>query len=331
MGRELLAEAVRAYGMENAFALGTRLRRRHRPDLVAAALTQAELRRRARSKFDPADADRMFFTVEGLVQATRASVSADRARRVAERVGAIAATTGAVADLCCGIGGDLIALIRAGLAVTGVDSDSLRVAVARANLDELGLAGSVVAADVRAFARTFFAAVTCDPARRTDRGRVFDPAAYEPPWPFVEELLRGTACVKVAPGIPHDLVPPGVEAEWVSDAGDAKEAALWSGALAGNGGIRRRATLLPAGTTVTDAEAPAEPDLAPPGRWLIEPDAAVIRAGSSPPSPRLSMAGQSIRASRTYRLTRSPLRRWAPRTRSSTCCSMTSSASCPRT
>ena len=34
--------------------------------------------------------------------------------------------------------------------------------------------------------------------------------------------------MKVAPGIPHELVPDGVEAEWVSDHGEVKEAALWS-------------------------------------------------------------------------------------------------------
>lgn len=271
-GRALLAEAVRAYGSENAFALGTRLRRDHRPELVAAALTQAELRIRARSKIEPADADRMFFTVAGLEQATRASVSAHRARRLAARA------SGAVADLCCGIGGDLIALARSGLAVTGVDADPLTVAMARANIEELGLAATVVEADVTTVDRAPFAAVTCDPARRTDRGRVFDPAGYQPPWRFVEELLRGTACVKVAPGIPHDLVPAGVEAEWVSDSGDVKEAALWSGSLAGRT-VRRRATMLPSGATVTDADASAVPVVAPPGRWLVEPDGAVIRAG----------------------------------------------------
>ena len=42
----------------------------------------------------------------------------------------------------------------------------------------------------------------------------------------------GTRCVKVAPGIPHSLVPDGVEAEWVSDDGEVKEAVLWSPALA---------------------------------------------------------------------------------------------------
>src|SRR5690606_12069350 len=74
-GRALLDEAVRAYGSESTLALGARLRRRHPPDLVAAALTQARLRARARDKLDPGDAERMFFTADGLEQATRAPVA----------------------------------------------------------------------------------------------------------------------------------------------------------------------------------------------------------------------------------------------------------------
>lgn len=270
-GRRLLAEAVSSYGREDDFALGTRLRKSHPAALVAAALTQARLRERACAKFDPADAARMFFTADGLEQATRASVGAHRATR-------FAGIKGQVADLCCGIGGDLIALARARLAVAGVDIDPLTAAVARANVQELGLDATVTEADVMTVDRTRFAAVMCDPSRRTARGRVFDPDAYRPPWWFVTELLGENACVKVAPGIGHDQVPTGVEAEWVSDRGDVKEAALWSGALA-NPGVRRRATLLPGQVTVTDANAPDDPVVAPPGRWLVEPDGAVIRAG----------------------------------------------------
>lgn len=286
-GRELLAEAVASYGTEDDFTLGTRLRRSHPPALVAAALTQARLRQRARAKFDADDAARMFFTADGLEQATRASVSAHRAAR-------FASVSGPVADLCCGIGGDLIALARsgsaatgvnvtgaadvAGASVTGVDLDPLTAAVAQANTEELGLAAMVVEADATTLDRTPFSAVMCDPSRRNPRGRVFDPDSYRPAWSFVEELLRESACVKVAPGIRHGQIPMGVEAEWVSERGEVKEAALWAGALA-NPGVRRRATLLPDGVTVTDADAPDDPAVAPPGRWLIEPDGAVIRAG----------------------------------------------------
>lgn len=277
-GAGLLAEATAAYGREDEFALGTRLRRSHPPDLVAAALTQARLRARAAGKFDPADAARMFFTVDGYEQATRVAVARHRAARLAATLGAGAA----VADLCCGIGGDLVELARAGLAVTGVEADALTATLAAANVAAMGLTGSarVECADATTIGRTAFAAVVCDPARRGSRGRVFDPAAYRPPWSFVLELLTATACVKVAPGIPHDLLPDGVEAEWVSERGEVKEAALWSGALAGGDGVsvRRRATLLPSGATLTDLDDPG-PAVRPLGAYLYEPDGAVIRAG----------------------------------------------------
>ncbi|TDE02424.1 class I SAM-dependent methyltransferase [Jiangella asiatica] len=272
-GSALLAEASAAYGREDEFALGTRLRRRHPPALVATALTQARLRARAVDKFDAADAARLLFTVDGYEQATRAAVARHRAARIAATLGAGAR----VADLCCGIGGDLIELARAGLDVTAVEADPLTAHVAGANVAALGLAASVVEADAAAVDRSDFAAVVCDPARRTGRGRVFDPDAYRPPWPFVLELLASTACVKVAPGIPHSRLPDGVEAEWVSERGEVKEAALWSGRFAA-AGVRRRATLLPSGATLTDADDPGS-GVRDPGRYLYEPDGAVIRAG----------------------------------------------------
>src|ERR687886_28105 len=67
-----------------ALALGSRLRRDHPPDLVAAALTQASLRQKARRKFG-ADADVMYFTPDGLEQATGSLVAGHRARRFVDR------------------------------------------------------------------------------------------------------------------------------------------------------------------------------------------------------------------------------------------------------
>ena len=90
-------------------------------------------------------------------------------------------------------------------------------------------------------------------------------------------------------------MPPGAEAEWVSVGGDVKEAALWFGPLTALPG-RRRATLLTersrgagddagdgagdgAAVTLVDDPALATPRVAPAGRYLHEPDGAVIRAG----------------------------------------------------
>ncbi|MFC3519533.1 SAM-dependent methyltransferase [Streptomonospora nanhaiensis] len=245
--------------------------------LAGAALTQARLRGRAREKFG-ARAGRMYFTPQGLEQATRSPVAAYRARRLAA-----ALPPGArVADLCCGIGADMIAMAEAGLRVEGVDADPLTAAVAAANLAELDLAERArarvgdAAVDTRAFDAVF-----CDPARRNARGRVFDPAAYSPPWSAVLAAAAGApvSCVKAAPGIPHEAIPADAEAEWISVDGDLKETALWRGAGAPGG---RRATLLrgaggTAATLTADPGAGPAP-VAPPGRYLYEPDNAVVRA-----------------------------------------------------
>lgn len=257
-------------------ALSRRLRRTHPPALVAAALTQARLRARAREKFG-ADAGRMYFTAEGLEQATRMSVAAYRAERYRAR----APIARSWVDLCCGLGGDLIALARAGLSVEGVEREPLAVEMARANLEALRLAdgAGVRHADATDTDTGAFGAAFCDPARRTGRGRIFDPAAFSPPLPRALELVRVPAAggVKTAPGIPHDMLPADAEAEWISDGGELKEAALWVGTLAS--GVTRRATLLPSGKTLVPDPGLGDPPVAAPMRYLYDPDSAVLRAG----------------------------------------------------
>jgi SAM-dependent methyltransferase len=189
----------------------------------------------------------------------------------------VAASTSTVIDLGCGDGGDLVAFARAGMTAAGVDLDPVRVAVAEANLAALGLGGAVAVADATTVDTSPFDVAYADPARRSARGRSFDAASWTPPWSFVERLLQRDACVKAAPGLPHGMVPPGVEAEWVSDHGEVKEVALWSGRLATTG---RRATVIGDGglATLTTADDPGA-DVREPGRFLYEPDGAVIRAG----------------------------------------------------
>ena len=268
-GQRLLAAADEVADADPLRAQ-TALRRTAEPAHVAAALTQATLRRRAAEKFGP-DAARMYFTPDGLEQATRRPVADHRAARLA------AGSTRTLIDLGCGIGGDLLAAARVGITCAGVDLDAVRVEVARANLEALGLPGAVMVADVAGVDTAPFDVAFADPARRTGRGRTFDVDDWTPPWPFVEGLLRRDSCVKVAPGIPHDIVPAGVEAEWVSDQGEVKEAALWSGRLATTA---RRATVIGRGglATLTDEDDPGA-DVVPVGRFLYEPDGAVIRAG----------------------------------------------------
>ncbi|MEU2774079.1 hypothetical protein ABZ646_14340, partial [Streptomyces sp. NPDC007162] len=132
-GRALLDE-VRGTAPADELAVATRLRRGHPAELVSSALAQARLRQRAAAKFGAADAERMFFTPNGVEQSTRASVASYRA----ECFRALGVRS--VADLCCGIGGDAIALARAGIRVLAVDRDPVTAATARANAEALGLA-----------------------------------------------------------------------------------------------------------------------------------------------------------------------------------------------
>ncbi|MFF7756339.1 class I SAM-dependent methyltransferase, partial [Streptomyces griseorubiginosus] len=270
-GRALL-DSVRGTAPADELAVATRLRREHPAELVSAALGQARLRQRAVAKFGAEDAGRMFFTPNGVEQSTRASVATYRA----ERFRAMGVTS--VADLCCGIGGDAIALARAGIRVLAVDRDPLTAAAARANADALGLAEliEVREADVTEVDTAAYDAVFVDPARRsTKRGRIFDPEAYSPPlsWAVRAALGAPHAALKVAPGIPHEAVPEEAEAEWISDGGDVKEAVLWFGGTPG----AVRATLLPGPRTLLGRGLP-DPEVRSVGRYLYEPDGAVIRA-----------------------------------------------------
>lgn len=270
-GRALLDE-VRDTEPAQELAVATRLRREHPAELVSAALGQARLRQRAVVKFGAADAGRMYFTPNGVEQSTRASVAAYRARRFQEL------DVRSVADLCCGIGGDAIALARAGIRVLAVDRDPLTAAVARANADALGLGEliEVREADVTEVATAAYDAVFVDPARRGGRGRVFDPEAYSPPlsWAVRTALEAPLAALKIAPGIPHETVPSEAGAEWISDSGDVKEAVLWFGT--GEAGSVR-ATLLPGPRTLVGRGLP-DPQVRPLGGYLYEPDGAAIRA-----------------------------------------------------
>ncbi|MGC5021762.1 THUMP-like domain-containing protein [Micromonospora sp. DT47] len=243
--------------------------------LASAALTQAELRRRAVGKFGPSAAG-LFLTRAGLEQATRRVVADRRAARLR------AAGVRTLADLGCGLGADALAAARAGIRVYGVEADPVTAAMAAANAEAAGLAElfTVECGDATAFDVTKVDGVFCDPARRkagTGR-RIFDPNAYSPPWDFVTGLAERVpyTVVKVAPGIEHALIPAGAEAEWVSADGDLVEAALWCGRLAE---VPRRSTVL-RGDTVHSltGSGDVEARVGPTRSFLYDPDPAVVRA-----------------------------------------------------
>jgi hypothetical protein len=272
-----LARRLQEDGVDLLRALD-RLRPEVGTDLAGPAWEVAKLREVARPKFG-ADADVMWFTVQTLEQAGRPELASRRAARL------LHGGPATVADLGCAAGTDTIALARAGASVVAVDRDPVARELTTANVEALGLADRVEVVDADAVA--FVAgglpgcdAATLDPARRADGRRTFDPRRWSPPWSTVTALLGQlpASVVKVAPGLDHDLVPEGVEAEWVSLGGSIVEALLWGSARAETW---RRATLVRDGA-VLELTADADPGRAPDGPvrgWLHEPDPAVIRSG----------------------------------------------------
>ncbi len=267
------ADALRAASDQadpSSLAAATALRKRWQPEQAAAALQQESLRRRARSKFGER-AQSLFFTADGLEQATRAGVAAWRAERF------VAAGARRVVDLGCGLGADAVAFADAGLEVVAVERDPATAVFAAANLGERG---RVVCADAESVAGDLLGpndAVFLDPARRTDRGRSWRLADLSPSWEFTLATLgERLGCIKAGPGFPTNHLPGHLAATWVSDHGDLVELAFWSSAFGEPG--HRSAVLLPGGAELV-AGARHDPPIGELGAVLYEPDPAVIRSG----------------------------------------------------
>ncbi len=234
--------------------------RRRLGGLASAAVETIRLRRRAVAKLGR-QATSWLFTEEALQQATPLSVATHRARRLAGID---------LHDVTCSIGADLAALGNASR-VVGSDLDPVRVRMARHNT---GL--PVVVADaLHPVTRGLLP--YADPARRASGRRILTADTL----PSVAELDRvwsdRPAVLRVPPGLDYErLARPG-EVEIVSLDGGVREAVLWPAELAT---ARRRATVLSGDTVayqLTDASR-ADSDVRHVGRWLVDPDPAVVRA-----------------------------------------------------
>ncbi len=232
---------------------------------AAILVETVQLRRRAAAKFD--DPSGWLFTDEALQQATAGAVAAHRAGRLAGL---------RVHDATCSIGSELAALRVSAADLVGSDIDPVRLAMAANNVPGVGLCRADALRPI-----TRDTVVMLDPARRQGGRRRFDPRAYAPALDDVFATYRDRdIVVKAAPGIDFDQVERmgfDGEIEVTSLGGAVREACLWSAGLARTG-VRRRATLLDRGEEITDAE-PDECAVAPAGRWIVDPDGAVVRAG----------------------------------------------------
>jgi THUMP domain-like len=226
------------------------------------------LRRRATDKLGALGVSDWLFTDEALQQATAAPVALHRARRLAGLV---------VHDATCSIGTELAALRRSGIRAVGSDIDPVRLAMARHNL---GAAADLCRADALRPV-TSGAVVVVDPARRLAGRRRWRLDEYQPGLDQLIDTYRGRDfVVKCSPGIDFaQLRRLGFdgEIEVTSYLGSVREACLWSAGMA-SPNVRRRASVLDRREEITDAD-PDECPVRPVGRWIVDPDGAVVRAG----------------------------------------------------
>ena len=251
--------------------LQSALRRQFPDDLVRAAVSIHELRHRAKVKFTRAD--QMWFDRQGLEQSTMEAIAAYKAQRF----------EGSVWDLCCGIGSDAIALANH-CNVTAVDINPAACLRASWNAEAYGVASRVETrvADVLDLIKldSLNGLIHIDPDRRPgSSGRVSRIEDYVPGLDDLNHLIaqsRGGA-IKVSPASNFGGKFPQAEIELISYRGECKEATVWFGDLAREQPFR--ATVLPSGESIAGHPLETVAPMMPLGRYLYDPDPAVVRAG----------------------------------------------------
>ncbi|MCS4483911.1 SAM-dependent methyltransferase [Gleimia sp. 6138-11-ORH1] len=296
--RELCAELT-ALGIEKA---SQRIQKYQLDQNVRASLlTQVQLRHQAVNKLG-SQALKMFFTRDGMEQATRQQIAQLHATRF------LNANATHIADLGCGNGVDARAFAAAKMTVSAWEIDEISHAAASLNLLNYPnctvYQGDVTQLNIPELTAQGIDAIFADPARRTGAGkgnqRVASPENWSPSLPQVfswrEELQKHCDTerlgVKLAPGIEHHYLPADMEAQWISVAGNLLEASLWSPACTlptaneEEPGPGRRATIFQ-GENQYDYFCPGNPGLAAPEvsetselkPYLWEADSAIIRGG----------------------------------------------------
>jgi SAM-dependent methyltransferase len=251
----------------------------------------AELRQRAIAKFGPGE---WSVTRRSLQQATPWQVARLKASWFGDAM---------VYDLCCGIGGDAIELVRRG-PVTAIDSDPELVELAKVNLSQISNTHEVIVrcADVTAMEIPIRTSIHIDPDRRSSQAqpgnqahsgnqrRTVHPANYRPAWDDVCRIVSeaGAAVIKLAPAADFDPATMGdVHRCWISLQGTVREQSVLIGTAIDRAGLepneRSAVCVRTDGTTAWFRSRSAEGNdvqkVNQPLAVLVDPDAAIRAAG----------------------------------------------------
>ena len=218
-----------------------KLRRELSVEKAAAIVAQHLLRIRAAAKFSRAE--HMLFTRVGLEQASDEAIANYKAKRFAQ--------PRPIADLCCGVGGDLIGL-AANRDVLAVDRSDVATSLALHNTAVYQRQAHVKTASVDSGVTADLSAWHLDPDRRATGKRTIRIDDYSP---APTTLLAGSvnAAIKLAPAT---VVPPQwesvAELEWVETRGECRQQIAWFGDLAERPGRRRAVSLDESGARLSE-------------------------------------------------------------------------------
>ncbi len=241
-----------------------------------AALTtsQLELRQKAHDKFRRAD--QMLFTRRGLEQSTDEGIALFKRSLIGEGH--------AIADLCCGIGGDLLALGQ-GNRIVGVDQDEGIGHLAHHNAQVYGQKEvSIRCDDVRRLDPEPYDILHLDPDRRPNEKRHSQSWNTEPPWSWIEGLIKDeTALIlKLAPAatLPAQASSRSLR-QWIESRGECRQQIAWFDSLTDRPGAHEAVSVSPEGTPLWSLR--GTPEIAvkyagSPLRYLIEPARPVLAA-----------------------------------------------------
>ncbi|MEA2097227.1 MAG: methyltransferase domain-containing protein [Candidatus Cloacimonadota bacterium] len=185
-----------------------------------------------------------------------------------------------VADLCCGIGVDLINIAKGKEQIYAIDLDADILKIAKYNCKSQNLNNiKFISGKAEEFNQRVDA-IFIDPDRRPGSNRRIAPEEYSPPFSEIMELrnICPNIAVKLSPAIDYKRLNLPIDStlEFVSENGTLKEILLCMGKLSTEN-CERKAVLLPTNLTLQNSNVKSK--ITEIQKYLFEPDPAIIRAG----------------------------------------------------
>ena len=237
---------------------------------IKEMLSQIQLQRKNLKKIPISN--KLLFTEQGAQQAS--------SFKLAKYHGEKFSGYNIVADLCCGIGVDLINIAKNKEQVFAVDLDADTIKLAEYNCKSNNLNNiNYKLVKAEEFDEQVDA-IFIDPDRRPGTSRKIAPEDYSPKFSQILKLrdICPNIAVKLSPAIDYKRlnIPSNSTLEFVSENGTLKEILLCMGTLSPEN-CERKAVLLPSELILKNSNVKIE--IVEIQKYLFEPDPAIIRAG----------------------------------------------------